>query len=136
MARALAQRRLRQAWPLAAWVTQDAAAALPLAALQGRPLLAAAGLAAPGKFFSMLAEAGLHFTPLPLPDHHPFTTLPWPAETPDVLVTEKDAVKLLGRPLGATRVWVLPLDFQVPEGLIDELSALLFHPQRAKLPAP
>jgi tetraacyldisaccharide 4'-kinase len=133
---ALAQRRLHRAWPLTAWAAQDAGAALPLSTLQGRPLLAAAGLAAPGKFFGMLADAGLQFTPLPLPDHHPFTTLPWAPDTPDVLVTEKDAVKLLGRPLGTTRVWVLPLDFQLPEGLIDELSALLFPPQRTKPPAP
>jgi tetraacyldisaccharide 4'-kinase len=133
---ALAQRRLLLAWPLAAWRAGDRDAALPLAALQGRPLLAAAGLAAPGKFFGMLANAGLQFTPLPLPDHHPFTTLPWAPDTPDVLVTEKDAVKLLGRPLGATRVWVLPLDFQLPEALVDELSALLFPPQRPKPPAP
>ncbi|RVU45560.1 tetraacyldisaccharide 4'-kinase [Rubrivivax rivuli] len=133
---ALAQRQLQLAWPLEAWRTGKREAALPLSALRGRPLLAAAGLAAPGKFFGMLGAAGLQFTPLPLPDHHPYATLPWPADTADVLVTEKDAVKLLARPLGATRVWVLPLDFQVPESLVADLSALLFPPQRPKPTAP
>ncbi|KPF48791.1 tetraacyldisaccharide 4'-kinase [beta proteobacterium AAP121] len=133
---ALARRQLLLAWPLAAWDAGERSAALPLSALQGRPLLAAAGLAAPQKFFGMLSAAGLQFTPLPLPDHHPYTTLPWPAETADVLVTEKDAVKLLARPLGAARVWVLPLDFQLPEGLVDALSALLFTPERTQPPAP
>ncbi len=124
----LATRRLRAAWPLAAWLAGDASAALPLQALQGRPLLAAAGMAAPDKFFGMLREAGLQITPLPLPDHHPYTTLPWPADTAEVLVTEKDAVKLQRAPLGRTRVWVLPLDFQLPESLVDDLSSLLFPP--------
>ncbi len=122
---ALAQRRLGRAWPLAAWQRGDAAAALPLAALQGRPLLAAAGLAAPQKFFAMLREAGLHATELPLPDHHAYEQLPWPAGTADVLVTEKDAVKLDPARLGATRVWVLPLDLVLPVGFAAELLALL-----------
>lgn len=125
----LATRRLQRAWPLAAWQAGDATQAQPLAALQGRPLLAAAGLAAPRKFFDMLTAAGLQFTALPLPDHHPYTTLPWPAGSTDVLVTEKDAVKLDPARLGPTRVWVLPLDFAIPAALVDELSALLFaHP--------
>jgi tetraacyldisaccharide 4'-kinase len=60
----------------------------------GRPLLAAAGMAAPQRFFAMLRQPGCSFEPLPLPDHHRFEPLPWPAQTPEVLVTEKDAVKL------------------------------------------
>ncbi len=121
-----ATRRLGLAWPLQAWRLGDARLALPLQALRGRPLLAAAGMAAPEKFFAMLEAAGLQIERLPLPDHHPYTTLPWPAQTTDVLVTEKDAVKLQPSAMGATRVWVLPLDLQLPAGLIDELSALLF----------
>jgi tetraacyldisaccharide 4'-kinase len=126
----LAQRQLRLAWPLAAWHAGDAGAAVPLADLQGRPLLAAAGLAAPDKFFDMLAQAGLRTQRLPLPDHHAYATLPWPADTPDVLVTEKDAVKLHTADVGRTRVWVVPLDFQLPAALVAELSALLFARHR------
>lgn len=126
-----AARHVARAWPLAAWHRGDAAQAQPLASLQGRPLLAAAGMAAPEKFFRALDQAGLRFDRLPLPDHHAFATLPWPPHHPDVLVTEKDAVKLAPERMGSTRVWVVPLDFQLPPGLVDDLIALLFPPRTA-----
>jgi tetraacyldisaccharide 4'-kinase len=122
---ALALRRITEAWPLAAWRAGDASAAVPLGALQGRPLLAVAGLAAPQKFFGMLQAAGLDLQRLPLPDHHPYTTLPWPPGTPEIVVTEKDAVKLDPARLGATRAWVVPLDLSLPDALVAELLALL-----------
>ena len=122
----LAQRRITHAWPLAAWQAGDAQQAVALATLQGRKLVAAAGLAAPEKFFGMLQATGLRFDRLPLPDHFGFHTLPWPATSTDVLLTEKDAVKLQPLQLGSTRVWVVPLDFQLPPALIADLSALLF----------
>jgi tetraacyldisaccharide 4'-kinase len=71
-------------------------------------------VAAPERFFAALRAQGLDIDPLPLPDHHAFDTLPWPPGTPDVVVTEKDAVKLRRASLGATRLWVAPLDL-VPE---------------------
>ncbi|MBA4178342.1 MAG: tetraacyldisaccharide 4'-kinase [Leptothrix sp. (in: Bacteria)] len=131
---ALATRRIRQAWPLAAWHAGDATQAQPLLALNGRRVLAAAGLAAPRKFFDMLAATGLSFTPLPLPDHHRFDTLPWPPGTADVLVTEKDAVKLAPHRIGGTRVWVVPLDFDIPASLVDDIAALLFARPAAPTP--
>ncbi len=130
---ALAARGISRAWPLQAWWQQDATQAVPLAQLQGRPLLAAAGMAAPEKFFAMLQAAGLQISRLPLPDHHAFTNLPWPAGTPEVVVTEKDAVKLrpaeVNKAATATAVWVVPLDFSIPEALGRELLALLFTPR-------
>ena len=132
---ALAQRRLQRAWPLAAWHRGDAAAAQPLAALQGRPLLAAAGLAAPHKFFGMLRSAGLDISTLPLPDHHAYTTLPWPAATTEIVTTEKDAVKLRPERIGITTVWVLPLDLALPAGLVGELLTLLPRPIPRTSPA-
>jgi tetraacyldisaccharide 4'-kinase len=117
----LAQRALGRAWPLAAWHANDATQSQPLAALRGRPLFAAAGLAAPGKFFSMLREAGLSITERPLPDHDPWHTLPWPEGTPEAVVTEKDAVKIDPTRCGATAVWVLPLDLAVPAALVETL---------------
>lgn len=132
----MATRRLGLAWPLAAWQRGDATQTLPLQQLRGRPLLAAAGMAAPEKFFTMLAAAGLRFERLPLPDHHSYTTLPWPADTPELLVTEKDAVKLQPEAVGSARVWVLPLDLQLPAGLVDELSTLLFPPPPLRPAAP
>jgi tetraacyldisaccharide 4'-kinase len=76
---ALATRQLQSAWPLAAWHAGDASRCLPLHALRGRSLLAVAGLASPEKFFGMLEAAGLQIRRLPLPDHHPYDHLPWPA---------------------------------------------------------
>jgi tetraacyldisaccharide 4'-kinase len=136
LAGACGGRRLGLAWPLAAWHAGEAAAAVPLAALQGRPLLAAAGMAAPEKFFCMLREAGLRIETLPLPDHYGYTTLPWPARGPDVLVTEKDAVKLDPARTGARPVWVLPLDLAVPESLFQALYAELFGSQPANTSTP
>jgi tetraacyldisaccharide 4'-kinase len=132
----LAQRRLQQAWPLAAWLLGDASQAVPLPTLRGRPLLAAAGLAAPEKFFSMLEAEGLDIQRLPLPDHFAYRTLPWPGTTPDVITTEKDAVKIAAKPSGelaGARIWVVPLDLQLPAGWVDELIVLLALKPTAKL---
>jgi tetraacyldisaccharide 4'-kinase len=132
IAGACAVRQLGQAWPLAAWWAGDASQALPLHALQNTRLLAAAGMAAPQKFFGMLQAAGLSITPLPLADHFDYTALPWPADTRDVITTEKDAVKLHAQNLGQTRVWVVPLDLQLPAELVQAvLRQLKAHPPHA-----
>lgn len=126
---ALARRTVGRAWPLADWWRGQADKARPLDTLRGSTVLAAAGLAAPEKFFAMLEAAGLVLNRLPLPDHASFDPLPWPDTIgQDVLVTEKDAVKLQpGRP-GTERVWVVPLDFALPEELVRELTDLLKNP--------
>lgn len=93
-----------------------------------RPLLATAGMADPEKFFAMLEAAGCHLDRLPQPDHAPFRPLPWPAGTPDVLVTEKDAVKLPPGGMGDTRVWVVALDFQLPNAFTQALDQMLPQP--------
>lgn len=130
----LALRSIVSALPLAAWHAGDTAAAVPLSALAGTPLLAVAGIAAPDKFFSMLRTAGLTIETRALPDHHVYATLPWPAATADVVTTEKDAVKLDPQRTGSTRVWVVPLDLALPQTLITELMALLFPPHTALSP--
>ena len=122
----LVRRSLGRFTPLQAWLDGSTAAATDL---RGRRLIAAAGLAHPQRFFSMLREAGLDIAELPLPDHHDFAQLPWPPDTADVVVTEKDAVKLDPARLGTTRVWVATLDFQLPPAFAAELLALL--PPRA-----
>lgn len=121
---ALAQRRLAGAVLLQHWWRGAAPEPAALQALQGpreRPLLAAAGMAAPQRFFAMLRDAGLQFDALPLPDHHAYDGLPWPAGTRDVLVTEKDAVKLPRDGIADTNVWVVALDFRLPEELRTDL---------------
>jgi tetraacyldisaccharide 4'-kinase len=105
-----ARRILSGVLPLVDWWA--GAAPLPLEVLHGRPLLAVAGIAAPERFFGMLEAAGLSITRCPLPDHHRFAKLPWSPNAPDVVLTEKDAVKLRPERVGHTRVWVAALDFR------------------------
>lgn len=117
-------RSLGPAWPLAAWWQGDATQAVALGELRGRPLLALAGIATPEKFFAMLESQGLDIRRLPQADHAPYPSPPWPPGTPDVVTTEKDAVKLppAWAAEGGPRVWVLPLDSSVPA---DWFAALL-----------
>ena len=124
----LARRSLRGVVALQAWRSGQASSSSSLASLRGRTVVAAAGLAHPDRFFSMLREFGLIITPLPLPDHFDYKTLPWPAETTDVIVTEKDAVKLDPSRLGPTRVWVAALDFLLDAEFETALLALLPAP--------
>lgn len=110
----LAQRRLSGAVALSDWWAGQPATQEALQALRTLPadqLLAAAGMAQPQRFFDMLSAQGLRFSALPLADHFDFATLPWPANTGHVLVTEKDAIKLDPARCGATQVWVVALDF-------------------------
>ena len=125
----LAWRRLAGAVALADWWRGAPADAAQLAALRGRQVVACCGLAQPQRFFDSLAAAGIVVTPLALADHADYATLPWPADAADVIVTEKDAVKLrpsrVARERTATRVWVAPLDFQPEAALWAALDAAL-----------
>lgn len=127
----LAQRRLSGLVDLAGWWAGQPAtrAALQALADRGAPVVAAAGVARPERFFGMLRDAGLAITPLPLPDHHRYTTLPWATDTAHVVVTEKDAVKLRPERIaaqdGATQVWVAPLDFEGDAAFDAALQAML-----------
>lgn len=123
------QRQAGRVMALEAWWLADVAQAIALAALRGRPLLAVAGIAAPEKFFAMLEAAGLHISPCPMPDHARYDTLPWPAGTPDVITTEKDAVKLPPGCGGGTRVWVVGLDLVLPADLVRDVMRLLGRPK-------
>jgi tetraacyldisaccharide 4'-kinase len=128
---AMAQRGLSRALPLAAWWAGDTRTAVALDSLRRDGLRALAGIAAPEKFFTMLEAHGLRFVRIEMPDHATYASLPWPAGAADVLVTEKDAVKLdPQRVATTTRVWVVPLDFVLPRGLVDDLAALL--PERPR----
>jgi tetraacyldisaccharide 4'-kinase len=127
----MATRRLAGLVDLAGWWRGESAemAGLHALAAAGKPVIAAAGMAQPERFFGMLRAAGLAITPLPLPDHHAYATLPWPADAAHVVVTEKDAVKLRPERFAAgahaTRIWVAPLDF-CGDGAFDAaLLALL-----------
>jgi tetraacyldisaccharide 4'-kinase len=96
---------------LPAWWRGERADARGWAELSGRRVVACAGIAAPQRFFAMLQRQGLTIQPLGLPDHASFDPLPWPPNAGDVVVTEKDAVKIRPERVGDVRVWVAPLDF-------------------------
>ena len=133
---AVAQRGLAGAVSLAAWWQGQAPSMDTLEALRGRALVAAAGVARPQRFFAMLHDAGLTFTPLVLPDHHAYLTLPWPDTSADVVLTEKDAVKIDPQRIGSTRVWVAALDFRPTAAFDAALTALLPPPGTAHGNAP
>lgn len=124
----LAHRSLRGVVSLQGWVAGAQATPQALQALTGRQVLAAAGVAHPARFFGMLRHAGLDVQELALPDHYDFAALPWPSDTEDVILTEKDAVKLDPSRIGRTRVWVAPLDFDPGSAFAAELLALLPPP--------
>jgi tetraacyldisaccharide 4'-kinase len=123
-------RSLAGALPLSDWWSGQPASTTALEALQSKPIFAAAGMAQPERFFSMLRNVGLaQLQALPLPDHFDFGTLPWPSDALDVIVTEKDAVKLKPERQGLTRVWVAPLNFALHPASSAALLALLSPPQ-------
>ena len=127
----VAQRGLAGVTPLEEWWQGRRQAMQPMAQLHSRQLLAVAGIGEPERFFRMLDESGLQITRLPLPDHSSFDPLPWPPSTTDVVLTEKDAVKLRPGSVGATRVWVAALDFQLPSAFTDALRQRLPSPAMA-----
>ena len=114
------------------WLAAGGEPPRPLAALQGRPLLAMAGIAVPERFFSALEAAGLRIERLPLADHHPYDgAAPWPAGTREVVTTEKDAVKLARWAGGDVAIWVVGLDLALPADFMAALQARL---ARARAP--
>ena len=121
----IGRRRLAGATALDDWWRGEPPSVAVLEALRGRDVLAVCGLARPQRFFAMLRESGLAIREMALEDHHPFTTLPWPATSTDVVVTEKDAVKLPPSRRMNTRVWVAALDFEPEPAFESALLALI-----------
>jgi tetraacyldisaccharide 4'-kinase len=97
---------------------------IPLAQLQGRRIVAAAGIGNPGRFFAMLRAAGLTVKELPLPDHHDFRDRPFDGVDADViLITEKDAVKCrqLDNLKDDPRLWVVPVTARIDSALAEQI---------------
>ncbi len=134
---ACAQRHLAGLVTLAAWWNGTPATLEALESVRSRlagskrarPVAASAGIGQPQRFFDGLRAAGLTVQPLPLPDHHDFRTLPWPADLDELIVTEKDAIKLdperMARERPGLRVWVAPLEFELPPDFIAAVLARL-----------
>lgn len=124
------ERRLGGVVDLAAWWQGAPADAQGWAALRGRPIAAAAGTARPQTFFAMLRAAGIEPVPCALPDHFDYRELPWPAGTAEVIVTEKDAVKIAPERVVGTKVWVATLDFEPAPSFGAAIEARLGRPPR------
>ncbi len=134
-----AARQLAGAVGLADWWAGTAATREQLAALRGQRVLASAGIGQPQRFFDALRTAGLTLDTadtLALDDHHDHARLPWPDDTTDVVVTEKDAVKLdpqrLARERPGLRVWVVPLEMVLPTTFTRRVQAALGPPPAAQ----
>ena len=123
-----ARRSLAGVTALDAWWDGAAPSPTALESLRKRAVVAVAGLARPGRFFAMLRAHGLDIAECAPGDHADFAILPWPLGAADVVVTEKDAVKLPSSRRLGTRVWVARLDF-VPEPAFEKalLALLPFH---------
>jgi len=121
----LVQRELTGVVELERWWQGEPGDSRRWTALQGRRVVACAGTAVPERFFALLRAQGLDIEPLALPDHADFRVLPWTDDTPDVVITEKDAVKVRPERVGLTRVWVAPLDFRLDEAVGQALASWL-----------
>lgn len=116
--------------PLADWWRGQPPPAAALETLRRSPVLAAAGIADPERFFIMLEAAGLQVRRLPLPDHAELSPRPWPDGAEPVIVTEKDAVKLGPDVPDAGRIHVATLDFALPPAVAAAVLAALPPPAR------
>lgn len=95
----------------------------PLAALQGRPLKAVAGIAKPQAFFAMLRDAGLQLEQtVSLPDHYDFRVNPIETEGMELICTQKDAVKLWRL---HPQAWAVPLELEIGPQFWSSLDGLL-----------
>jgi len=129
----------------AVYSVADPSRRAPLAALADEQrraatrIVAAAGIAAPEKFFAMLRAAGLKFDEVPLPDHHDFAVSPFFGREYDVaLVTEKDAVKCRASAAMKTdgRLCAVSLRTSIDPALIDLIEARIKPKLQNAEPAP
>lgn len=117
----------------------------PLAELEGQRLIALAGVARPGAFFSMLQSQGLQLQQtIALPDHYAFKA--WidnffaaDCVNHTVLCTEKDAVKLFAKHIPSTQiVLAIPLEFSPEKTFLAALDAKvdpLLNPSNSQVPS-
>ena len=98
---------------------------------QGLRVAAVTGLGQPEQFFSALGSLGLNAAPYAFPDHHALTAHDLEKITADVIVvTEKDAVKLMG--VQEDRIWVLVISATMPGALLRRLDTQ-FNQEEATL---
>lgn len=103
-----------------------------LGAYSGQRVHAVAGIGDPERFFAMLRGFGIAVVPHAFPDHHRYSAADFEfgSQLP-VLMTEKDAVKLVGEGEGSfvsEQYFSVPVRTELPEAfwvsLLDKLAAL------------
>lgn len=93
----------------------------PLATFAGGGVVAVAGIAAPERFFGMLAAVGIDAVAEPWPDHHAFVAGDLQhLRQRTVLMTEKDAVKCIS--FAAADWWSVPLEAVIPAEAVDAVE--------------
>jgi len=104
---------------------RDPAQRSPLSSFNGvAPILAAAGIGNPARFFTTLRDAGLQFERLALPDHHDFAENPFADSAAEIiLITEKDAVKCRQHETlkNDPRIWVVPVTAQIDRAFAERI---------------
>jgi tetraacyldisaccharide 4'-kinase len=108
----------------------DARERRPAQGFAGENVHAVAGIGNPNRFFLHLEKLGVRLIPHPFPDHHRFVAEELAFDDgADVLMTEKDAVKL--RRYARANWWVLPVSAKLDPAFGDWLLGKL-HARRSK----
>ncbi len=102
----------------------------PLAAFAGETVHAVAGIGNPARFFRMLESFGLNVMPHPLPDHAAVSADELDFGDAQVLMTEKDAVKLPAT--GSAHLWSVPVSLAIDPDDANELLGSIEAACRAK----
>ena len=90
-----------------------------LQVLQGRRVLAVAGIGDPQRFFASLPGMGIQAMTRAFADHHVYTAADLAGDFDFIVTTEKDAVKCRG--LDGGRMLVLPVRAELTPSLVDWL---------------
>jgi tetraacyldisaccharide 4'-kinase len=85
--------------------------------------VAIAGIGNPDKFKRTLEELGIHCAHKWFPDHHGYTQAELSVLPSQVLMTEKDAVKI--KPFAGNDMWYLKISARLPDAFLQNLKLKL-----------
>lgn len=98
-------------------------------------VMAAAGIASPGRFFAMVRAHDIDCVEKPLGDHFDFATNPFKDVDADLIfITAKDAVKCVAHPelKNDPRLWVVELEVELDPYLIEMIVSRVKDAQKEK----